>query len=172
VVRPRNPKADLAAGMITGTMASVTAFTLSVAWWRVLIAIQWGGTAAIPYGILLGMLLVLVLIAFVCVIGTLAAGSLLRRQERVHQMIGPYFERLLPAALLVMSLTAVSYKCALGELSQIAGLPWAIPLLALALTGVLRRWHWMLRVCLHAGWVAYISTWLVLNSRWHGRFPN
>ena len=54
LIRPRNRTADLAAGMITGSLASVMTFTDSV-WRRVLIALESGGTAAIPYGILLGM---------------------------------------------------------------------------------------------------------------------
>jgi hypothetical protein len=166
LIRPRNRTADLAAGMITGSVASVMTFTVSV-WRRVLIALEWGGTAAIPYGILLGIVAVLVLLGFICVIGTLAAGSLLRRHERVHEIIGPYFERVIPATVLVQFMIGVPYRSATGEISQYAWLLPAFPLLALALTGVLRRWHWILRACLHAAWVGALSTGVVLSSQWH-----
>ncbi len=43
----------------------------------------------------------------------------------------------------------------------------AIPLMALALTGVLRTWHWSVRAVLHVvGLTALIAS-LVMNTSWH-----
>jgi hypothetical protein len=113
------------------------------------------------------MLGVLGFIGLVFVVETLAAGNLLRRRERVHRMIGPYFELVIPAMTLTMMASAVSYRFAVGEFSRYAGLLLVISLLALAVTGVLRRWHWILRVCLHAGWVGALFTWMLVR-----RAPN
>ena len=70
----------------------------------------------------------MVLLGFICVFGTFAGGSLLRRHERVHQIIGPYFERVIPATVLFQFMIGVAYRSATGELSQYAGLLyWRFP---------------------------------------------
>jgi hypothetical protein len=171
LVRPRNPRADLAAGMISGLLASVTCYTAGWGWVTVVLV-------GVPHGIWLGMLSALGLVGLICVVGMLAAGSLLRRHRRVPRIIGPYFELVLPATLVVIFVGAVIRRLAgdgLGRHSWYLVLPYlgryswylvVLPLLALALTAVLRKWHWMVRTLLHAGWVAVLAASIIMGSSW------
>jgi hypothetical protein len=163
LVRPRNVTADLAAGTITGLLAAVTWYTVSWGWVAVGLAKQWAGERGIPYGIWLGMLSALGVVGLIFVVETLAAGTLLRRHGRVRLMIGPYFELVLPAVILIGPGGAVLFRWALGEVSKYRGALLVLPLLVLALTGVLRKWHWTLRALLHGGWLAALCAYLVMR---------
>jgi hypothetical protein len=113
------------------------------------------------------MLAVLGLIGLIFVVETMTAGNLLRRHGRLRSMIGPYFEVVIPAAILVTLVCNVSVHLALDGLTRHIWLVPVLPLLALAITGVLRGWHWLLRVVLHASWLAMNAwaVWIVLSRR-------
>jgi predicted Ser/Thr protein kinase len=172
LVRPRNFAADLAAGTITGLLAAVTWYTISWGWVSVLLAYRWAGERALPYGIWLGMLTALGVMGLMFVAQTLAAGPLLRRHARVRRMVVPYFELVLPAVLVIVLGIAFIFRWVLEEVSQYGGALLVpphraalllLPPLVLALTGVIRGWHWALRVLLHGGWLAALGTYLVMR---------
>jgi Protein kinase domain len=147
LVRPKNAVADLASGIITGALASVICYTLSWGWVAVKIA-------GVPYGIWLGMASALVVMASLCIIETLAAGMLLRRHGRLSAAIGPYIELVIPIALAIVFSSSVLFRLATVGLNERAWHLFMVPVLLLAITGVLRRWPWRLRTLLHAAWVA------------------
>jgi hypothetical protein len=163
LVRPRNLAADLAAGTISGLLAAVTCYTVSWGWVAVLLAYYAAGEQGIPYGIWLGMLSALGIMGLIFVVETLAAGTLLRRHGRVRLMIGPYFELVLPATLAILLMGALLFRSARGQFDQYRWVLLVLPLLVLALTGVLRRWHWTLRALLHAGWLAALCAYVVMK---------
>jgi hypothetical protein len=167
LVRPRDAAADLVAGLVAGLLAAVTAYTVSWGWVAVLIAQRMAGTGGIPYGIWVGMLGVGGIVGSIFVVETLAAGNLLRRHGRVRRMIGPYFELVIPVMLLILLGGAVAYRWSTDGLSRHGWLLPVLPLLALAVAGVLRKWHWMLRVLLHAAWLVVLCAGVVMNNRWH-----
>jgi hypothetical protein len=39
--------------------------------------------------------------------------------------------------------------------------------MGLALAGVLRKWHWIVRAMLHAAWLTALIVGLVMNTSWH-----
>jgi hypothetical protein len=167
LVRPRNLTADLAAGTTSGLLAAVTYYTVSGGWVAVVIARQSAGDRGIPYGIWLGMLSALLILGLMFIVEMLAAGALLRRHVRVRRMIGPYLELVLPATLVILLAGAVIFRFARDQLSQHSWYLLVLPLVALALTGVLRRWHWTLRALLHAGWVSALCAGVVRSSAWN-----
>jgi len=101
------------------------------------------------------------------VLETLAAGHLFRRHGRLRSMIGPYFEVVVPATILVTLGCNVSLHLAMDGLTQHIWLVPVLPLLALAIAGVLRGWHWLLRFGLHASWLTMNiwAVWMVLSRR-------
>jgi hypothetical protein len=165
LVRPRDAAADLVAGLITGLLAAVTAYTVSWGWVAVRIALKMAGTAGIPYGIWGGMVGVGGIMGLIFVVETLAAGSLLRRHGRVGRMIGPYFELVVPSMLLIIVGGAVAFRWAYDGLSRHGWLVPALPLLALAVVGVLRKWHWGLRALLHAAWLIALCAGVAMRMR-------
>jgi hypothetical protein len=82
-------------------------------------------------------------------------------------MIGPYFERVLPAALMIMLASALLFRSARGQFDQYRGILPVLPLLALALAGVLRRWHWALRAVLHATWLGALLAYVLMRPPLH-----
>jgi serine/threonine protein kinase len=146
LVRPKNAAADLASGTITGALAAVICYTLSWGWVAVSIA-------GVPYGIWLGMASALVVMASLCIIETLAAGMLLRRHGHVGAAIGPYIELVIPFMLAVVFSSSVLFRLATVGLGARAWHLVMIPVLLLAITGVLRRWPWRMRALLHTAWV-------------------
>jgi hypothetical protein len=84
--------------------------------------------------------------------------------KRLRRIIGPYFELVVPATLLVMVGVAVSYRFATEGLSRYRWLLPVLPFLALAVTAVRRQWHWSLRVLLHAGWLVTLAAWVIENA--------
>src|SRR5262249_17790431 len=131
----------------------------------VLIAERLAGTAGIPYGIWGGMVGVGGIMGSIFVVETLAAGGLLRSHVRVRRMIGPYFELVIPAMLLVILGAAIAARWAFDGLSRHGWLAPALPLLALAVAGVLRKWQWVLRALLHAAWLIALCAGVVMRIR-------
>jgi hypothetical protein len=167
LVRPRNAEADLAAGTITGVLTAIFCYAISWGPWTVLRALDLWGRAGVPYGIWLGMLVILALIGLIFVVETMTAGNLLRRHGRWSSMIGPYFELVIPAAIFITLACNVSHHFAMEGLTRHIWLVPVLPLLALATAGVLRGWHWLLRAGLHASWLAMNAwaVWIVLSRR-------
>jgi hypothetical protein len=165
LVRPRDAAADLVAGLGAGLLAAVTAYTISWGWVAVVIAEQMAGPAGIPYGIWGGMVGVVGIMGSIFVVETLAAGSLLRRHVRVRLIIGPYFELVIPAMLLVLLGGAIASRWVYDGLSRHAWLVPALFLLALALAGVHRKWHWALRAFLHAAWLIALGAGVAMRIR-------
>ncbi len=130
--------------------------------------------AHIPFGIWTGMLFVLVLYETVCVGGTLAASTLLRRYRRVRAVILPYLEFTVPATLLcsigISFLTAPYFHRVTGGMLGAplsSGSVWHLLLfllLGLTITGVLRGWPWLARLSLQAGWVFAVAM-LILTRK-------
>jgi len=146
LVRPKNAAADLASGTVTGVLAAVISYTASWGWVAVSIA-------GVPYGIWFGMAIALVFMASLCIIETLAAGMLLRRHGRISAAIGPYVEFTLPLILAVVFSNSVLFRVLTVGLGERACNLYIVPVLLLAIAGVLRRWPWRVRLLLHAAWV-------------------
>jgi hypothetical protein len=159
IVKPRNATADLAAGIITGSLGAVTCYTAGFGW----VCVELLG---VPHGIWVGMVTVVVFMGLICILQTMAAGNLLRRHARVRQMIGPYLEVVIPAMLVIVLVSNYFLRWGVGLTPHRWYFP-AIPLMALALTAVLGRWHWSMRGVLHAGWLTALIVGLVMNTSWH-----
>jgi hypothetical protein len=124
-------------------------------------------TAAAPFGIWLGLFFNLGMGVTVSLAETLAAGVLLRRGGGIRAMIGPYVELAIPGMLLVLGLssgaTRLSFKWFREQPGHLPAAVLALVLLALAVTAVLRGWHWLFRSVLHIAWLAGLIGWLMLE---------
>src|SRR5262249_19036027 len=109
--------------------------------------------ARIPVGIWLAMAFVLALSEIICLGGTLVAGPLLRRHERTAAVVLPYLEVAGPGALLIFAAFGVVLTLSLGKFILRGGHMVAAVCLVLALTGVVRRWPWQVRLLFQAGWM-------------------
>jgi hypothetical protein len=114
--------------------------------------------AGLPIAIWCGLLAALVLAVLTAVSGAWVAGPLLRRGGPLWKVVPPYLEAELPVAglmvppfaLLAIPLLAAPLRTPVWYFALMVALP------ALALVGVQRRWHWALRVLLHAAWVGVL----------------
>jgi len=107
----------------------------------------------LPYGIWLGMASALLVVGSLCIIETLAAGMLLRRHGRVSAAIGPYIELAIPVALAVVFASSILLRLITVGLGERVWHLYMLPMLLLALAGVLRRWPLLVRALLHAAWI-------------------
>ena len=151
LVRPKNAAADLVGGTITGALAAVICYTLSFGWVAVSIA-------GVPYGIWLGMASAFGLVASLCIIETLAAGMLVRRHGNVSAAIVPYIELTIPVMLAVIFAISVLFRLATVGLGSRAWHLFMVPVLLLAIAGVLRGWQWRVRALLHAAWLTTLCS--------------
>jgi hypothetical protein len=95
--------------------------------------------------------------------GTLAAGALRRRNEPLTRVILPYFEITGPMAVslfsgLTVAATAV-YGTLLRENPLDNGLIQVLGLVAISgviITAAIRRWPWVLRLCLALTWLVWL----------------
>jgi serine/threonine protein kinase len=149
LVRPKNTVADLAAGTIIGTISAVITYTLTWGW----VAIN---IAGVPYGIWLGMATILVFNCGIAVVETLASGMLLRRHGRLGAMFGSYFELIIPALLAVTFTSNLLFWHRAGDLDTRGWLEISIPVLLVAVIGVIRAWDWRVRSALHALWIVCV----------------
>lgn len=156
LVRPRNASADLAAGVVAGLLSAVACYTVSWGW----VAVRLAG---LPFGIWFGMLSVLWLVGLPSAAWALAAGALLRRRGCLRAIIAAYFEFAVPATLAFVCVTAIPLRLAVGlHVGQRAWFLLSLPFLVPAAAGVLRRWHWAVRVPLHAVWVGlFVVAWML-----------
>jgi hypothetical protein len=125
-------------------------------------------TAGIPVGIGLGLLCIVGMSLVVTLAETLAAGMLLRRLGQVRAVIWPYIELAVPGAILAIGLFAGLGRLFAGWFTGHSGqlliLLLALALLVLAITAVLRGWHWLVRSLLHLGWMASVSAWVMMEQ--------
>jgi hypothetical protein len=94
-------------------------------------------------------------------------GQMLRRRGGVRKALLGYLEGMVPAALLWWCLGILVTPWVWG--GRLPFPLWYFPLLiavlGLAVTGVLRGWHWSARLPLHATWIALevVQPWLALH---------
>jgi hypothetical protein len=210
LVRPRNRQADIAAGLVSGAVAGVVFFTLSVGWFAGMLRLEpslkdiwllstaaWDGTekatsprsrirahllekypglwdvpveergralheklscdlfTGIPMSIWSGMLLSVGCCVGFGVFGTAMGGHLLRERGRVWKAMLPYMEGMVPAGLLCWWLATLLTPWIVGGRLNLPlwYFPLLIGVLGLAVTSVIRGWHWAARLPLHATWI-------------------
>jgi serine/threonine protein kinase len=124
-------------------------------------------TAGIPLGIGLGLFVALGLSVAVSLAETIAASFLLRRQQQARAVIGPYMELAIPGTLLCMAVTGGALRLFSGWLTghpgQLLTLVLVLAFLGLAVTAVLRGWHWLVRCLLHVGWLVSLTVWVLIE---------
>jgi predicted Ser/Thr protein kinase len=131
-------------------------------------------SAGIPLGIGLGLITFLSVTVAVSLLETLAASILLGRLGQVRAMILPYLERVLPGMFLVVGIVGGSlrlftwWSTGHGGLLMLAILS-ALVFLVLAITAVLRGWHWLVRGLLHVGWLGSLSVCMAIQMSGFGQ---
>jgi serine/threonine protein kinase len=110
---------------------------------------------AIPLSIWSGMLLSVGFCVAFGAFSTALGGQLLRARGGVRRALLPYLEGTVPAAIFCWCPAMIMIPWLLG--GRLNAPLWYVALLigvtGLAVTGVLRRWHWLVRLPLHAGWI-------------------
>ncbi len=125
----------------------------------------------IPLGIWFGLVTCLVSCVVISVAETLAANSLLRRLGQPRAVIWPYIELAIPGTFLIMALVGGTLRLFggwfSGYLAHLLVLLFMLGVLVLAITAVLRGWHWLVRSLLHVGWVgSWIAFVMIEAVRW------
>jgi serine/threonine protein kinase len=146
LVRPKNRKAELIVGSVSGTLAAITFYTISLGWFAVVIF-------GAPHGIWIGMSFALLFTNGVFIIGTLAAGKLLRRYGTMRATLVPQFELILPSIGILGLTTNLTF--AIWSRMSISWQYYAAVLIALAIAvgSVLAGWRWQVRILIHAAWI-------------------
>jgi serine/threonine protein kinase len=110
---------------------------------------------SIPLGIWFGMVAALGLCVPVSVSGAVAAGASLRRDGRLWRALPAYLELVLPVAVACAHVFVLLLVPLIGLRLKVPVWYFALVLVmtALAITGVRRRWHWMVRLPVHACWM-------------------
>jgi predicted Ser/Thr protein kinase len=127
--------------------------------------------AGIPLGIWLGALGGLTMQMLIYTIMVMAAGPQLRRHGARPIVLLPYFERALPAIILIMFSAgyAVAELLMRNMVSSMAPIRiWylsVLGLLALAVVSTQRSWPWPLRLVLHVSWLLTLVLLTVLLSK-------
>ncbi|HVS35717.1 MAG TPA: serine/threonine-protein kinase, partial [Gemmataceae bacterium] len=130
---------------------------------------------AVQTGLLLGLPLYLVFLLVVPAVEALAAGPLWRRHQRTWPVVAAYAERVIPLALTIaMCFSLVWMLFALQAVVTKDWVQWYEPqlrkrgIVVLALiaaqVATWRRWHWSLRLLLHAGWMGAIVLGFAMNT--------
>jgi hypothetical protein len=121
----------------------------------------------IPVSIWSGMFMSVVFCVPFGAFSTAMGGHLLRERGGVRKALLPYLEGMVPLAFLNWGLCIFVTPWLLG--GRLNFPLWYFPLLigvlGLAVTAVLRRWHWTVRLPLHATWIALaiVQPWLMLH---------
>ena len=128
-------------------------------------------TAAVPWGIWLGLVFSLGTGLIVSLGETLAASILLRRLGRIRAVLWTYVELALPGTLLIMGLFSASVRYFVGWFTgypaQLLATIATLASLAAVVTAVLRGSHWLVRVMLHTAWLVGLYAWMKFDV---GRF--
>jgi hypothetical protein len=124
-------------------------------------------SAGIPVGIGLGLISILGMTVGVALAETLAASILLSRLGRWRAVIPRYIELAIPGVLLVAELIGGSWRLFVGWFNghgeQLLAFLLALVLLVLAITAVLRGWHWLVRALLHVGWLGSLGVFTAIE---------
>jgi hypothetical protein len=108
------------------------------------------------------MLFVLGVYETICIVGTMAAGPLVRRHGRAGAVVLPYLEIVIPCTYLVL----LVWRLLLGPwgpaINIVGG--WqliviiflVLAIMVLAIVAALRRWPWFVRLLLQAGWLSIL----------------
>jgi serine/threonine-protein kinase len=114
--------------------------------------------AGMPVALWTAMVFALGLSLSAAVSGTWVAGPLRRRGGSVWRALVPYLEGELPTLTVCVFPLTLSTVPLLGARMNLPLWVFALEpaLAALALTGVVRRWHWAIRVVLHAAWLGLL----------------
>jgi hypothetical protein len=121
----------------------------------------------IPLSIWAGMVMSIGVCVAFGAFSTVMGGQLLRGRGGVRKVLPPYLEGMVPAALLCLC-PAILIMLWLPGGRLILPI-WYFPLLigvsGLSVTGVLRGWHWVVRLPLHATWIGLLvlQPWLSLG---------
>jgi hypothetical protein len=125
-------------------------------------------TMGIPLGIWLGLLLLLGMGVTISLAETIAASILLRRLGSARAVVWPYIELAIPWVVLCMVLIGGSFRFLYGwftgHTGQLLLLLLGLVLVVLAITAVLRGWHWLLRCLLHASWLVSLGVWRSMET--------
>jgi hypothetical protein len=117
----------------------------------------------IPLGIWLGLLCTLGLSVVISVSETVVASILLRRAGQGRAVIRPYIELAIPGVVFCIALLGGFLRVLVGwfagHTAQLLVLLLMLSLLVLAMTAVLRGWHWLVRSLLHVGWLGTLILW-------------
>jgi hypothetical protein len=110
---------------------------------------------SVPLGIWFGMLAALGLCVPVSVSGTVAAGASLRRDGRLWHALPAYLELVVPVAVFCAHIFVLLLVPMIGVRLNLPAWYFVLVLAmtALAITAVRRRWHWMIRLAVHSGWM-------------------
>ncbi len=122
---------------------------------------------SVQSGLLLALPLFFAFLLVVPAVEALAAGRLWRRLRRPWPVIAAYAERIIPMAFtILMGVSLVWMAVALHAMFRQDWLRWYEPQLrqrGLLLAALIpaqvatwRRWHWALRLLLHAGWISLL----------------
>ena len=116
------------------------------------------------------MLFVLGVYESICIVGTMAAGPLVRRHGRAGAVVLPYLEIVIPCTYLVVLVFRILVSPLIDATIPIGGwhligLLIGLLFLVLAIVAALRRWPWFVRLLLQAGWVAVLVGLSVVNYR-------
>jgi hypothetical protein len=114
--------------------------------------------AGMPVALWAGLVFALGLTLSTGVSGTWVAGPLQRRGGSVWRALVPYLEKASPILVLCVFPLTLSTVPLLGTRLNLPLWYFALEpaLAALALTGVVRRWHGSIRLVLHAGWLSLL----------------
>ena len=152
---PKNRMAEIATGIISGTLGGILFYTISFG--AICVALF-----GLPYGIWVGMTFSLFVMNFICIVGTLAAGMLSRRYGTVRAALVPHFELVVPTILLVGAV--MNFLSNLVTNRNWIGYSYYIPVfvsLMLAVNSVLVGWRWPVRLVLHAAWITSVYVFAV-----------
>src|SRR5207249_3018804 len=100
----------------------------------------------------LGMLWLLGVTELGSICLTLAAGPLVRRLGSARRALWPYLEIAVPTCLLLGTTFGALFAMYVQLFRPQVWHVLVVLLSALTIVGILRRWHWSLRLALHVGW--------------------
>jgi tRNA A-37 threonylcarbamoyl transferase component Bud32 len=106
----------------------------------------------IPFGLGLGVLLVLTTVLIVTA-QAMIAGPLLRQGIAPHAVLGRYLEAAFPATVLLCEVFTIPIEIKYLSFQLEIWHPLLVGLLLAALMGALRGWPWPFRLLLHASWL-------------------
>ena len=122
---------------------------------------------AVETGLLKSCTLFFAVLLVIPTVEALAAGALWRRYQRAWPVVGAYAERGIPLALALIMVVGLVWRAFLFQdfgkadwFAQTQRMYWPREVLLLAMIPAQiaswRRWHWSLRLLLHAGWIGFI----------------